>query len=90
MPEESKHLISRTCQGKHNGTAVLTYERCTEQLCWKQISPRMKYPVTVGFLFYAFIANTIYTLILAKFVLLLPCSKGVKDIGYLSAYQWLE
>ena len=38
MPEHSTHVICRACQGKHNGTVVLTYERRTEQLHWKQIS----------------------------------------------------
>jgi len=32
MPEQSTCKICTTYQGKHNGTAVLTYEQRTEQL----------------------------------------------------------
>ena len=43
MEEQSTHCICITHKGKQNGIALLTNERCTEQLEWTQILPLWQY-----------------------------------------------
>ena len=57
---------------------------CMGSFSTYQVSDKVLVPFTAYIT--NFIANTIHAQILGKFVVLLPWSKGVKDIGYILAY----